>query len=57
MYANNANLLEEGKYDGGDWLWNAAYAGDPGRRRSQGWLEVGGADGELRGHRRGAAST
>lgn len=28
MYANNANLLEEGKYDGGDWLWNAAYPGD-----------------------------
>lgn len=28
MYANNANLLEMGKYTGGDWLWNKAYAGD-----------------------------
>ena len=38
MYANNANLLEEGKYDGGDWLWNAAYAGDPAAAgRKGGW--------------------
>ena len=38
MYANNANLLEEGKYDGGDWLWKAAYAGDPAAAgRKGGW--------------------
>jgi multiple sugar transport system substrate-binding protein len=38
MYANNANLLEEGKYDGGDWLWNSAYAGDPAAAgRKGGW--------------------
>jgi ABC-type sugar transport system, periplasmic component len=29
MYANNANLLEEGKYSGGDWLWKKAYANNP----------------------------
>jgi ABC-type glycerol-3-phosphate transport system substrate-binding protein len=30
LYANDGNLLQEGKYDGGDWLWNSAYtAGDP----------------------------
>ena len=38
MYANNANLLEEGKYDGGDWLWSTAYAGDPAAAgRKGGW--------------------
>ena len=38
MYANNANLLEEGKYDGGDWLWSKAYAGDPAAAgRKGGW--------------------
>ena len=26
LYANGGNLLEEGKYSGGDWLWNKAYA-------------------------------
>ena len=25
LYANGGNLLEEGKYDGGDWLWGKAY--------------------------------
>jgi ABC-type glycerol-3-phosphate transport system substrate-binding protein len=30
LYANNGNLLDEGKYAGGDWLWSKAYAaGDP----------------------------
>lgn len=30
MYANNANLLEEGKYGGGSWLWDsAAYKNNP----------------------------
>lgn len=28
MYANDANLLEEGKHDGGSWLWDTAYKGD-----------------------------
>jgi multiple sugar transport system substrate-binding protein len=38
MYANNGNLLEEGKYDGGDWLWNLAYPGDPAAAgRKGGW--------------------
>ena len=30
MYANAANLLTEGKADGGDWLWNTFYSGDSG---------------------------
>lgn len=29
LYANNGNLLEEGKYDGGDWLWKSAYSKNP----------------------------
>ena len=30
LYANGGNLLEEGKYSGGDWLWSKAYdAGNP----------------------------
>ncbi|TDF97453.1 sugar ABC transporter substrate-binding protein [Arthrobacter terricola] len=29
LYANNGNLLEEGKYTGGDWLWSKAYANQP----------------------------
>ncbi|WP_375388660.1 ABC transporter substrate-binding protein [uncultured Amnibacterium sp.] len=38
MYANEANLVEEGKYSGGDWLWSSAYAGDPAAQgRSGGW--------------------
>ncbi|MEH3076239.1 MAG: sugar ABC transporter substrate-binding protein [Quadrisphaera sp.] len=38
MYANNANLLEESKYDGGDWLWSTAYAGnDAAKGRGGGW--------------------
>lgn len=24
LYANNGNLLEEGRYTGGDWLWNSS---------------------------------
>ncbi|MEA5457395.1 extracellular solute-binding protein, partial [Sinomonas sp. JGH33] len=27
MYANGGNLVAEGKYDGGDWLWSQFYAG------------------------------
>lgn len=38
MYANGGNLLEEGRYPGGDWLWNAAYAGDSAASgRGGGW--------------------
>jgi multiple sugar transport system substrate-binding protein len=38
MYANGANLLTEGKYDGGDWFWNTFYAGDPAAQgRGGGW--------------------
>ncbi|WP_285727534.1 ABC transporter substrate-binding protein [Psychromicrobium xiongbiense] len=39
LYANGGNLLEEGKYDGGDWLWGKAYdAGNPAiAGRKGGW--------------------
>lgn len=38
MYANGANLLTEGKYEGGDWLWGQFYAGDPAAAgRGGGW--------------------
>jgi len=38
MYANNANLLTEGKYPGGDWLWDTFYPTDPAAKgRSGGW--------------------
>lgn len=38
MYANGANLLSEGKYDGGDWLWSKFYADDPAAKgRGGGW--------------------
>lgn len=38
MYANGANLLTEGKYPGGDWLWNTFYADDPAAKgRGGGW--------------------
>ncbi len=38
LYANGGNLLEEGKYPGGSWLWDAAYKGDPSAQgRSGGW--------------------
>ncbi|WP_334170762.1 ABC transporter substrate-binding protein [Sinomonas sp.] len=38
MYANGGNLVTEGKYDGGDWLWNQFYANDPAAKgRGGGW--------------------
>ena len=39
LYANDGNLLQEGKYPGGDWLWSKAYdAGDPSiAGRKGGW--------------------
>ncbi|MEQ4206556.1 sugar ABC transporter substrate-binding protein [Actinopolymorpha sp. B9G3] len=38
MYANGGNLLTEGKYSGGDWLWDTFYANDPAAQgRSGGW--------------------
>ena len=38
MYANGANLLAESKWDGGDWLWNRFYSGDPAAAgRKGGW--------------------
>ena len=38
MYANGGNLLTEGKWDGGDWLWNTFYPGDPAAAgRKGGW--------------------
>ncbi|BDZ48541.1 ABC transporter substrate-binding protein [Frondihabitans sucicola] len=41
MYANGGNLLEEGKYAGGDWLWNTAYAGDSAAKGRQGGWKWG----------------
>ncbi len=40
LYANDGNLLEEGKYDGGDWLWKSdAFKDNPGsiEGRKGGW--------------------
>ena len=38
MYAAGGNLLEEGKYDGGDWLWDTFYPGDAAAQgRGGGW--------------------
>lgn len=38
MYANGGNLLTEGKYPGGEWLWEGAYAGNPAAAgRGGGW--------------------
>ena len=39
LYANDGNLLEEGKYTGGDWLWNSAYKNNPAAAagRGGGW--------------------
>jgi len=38
MYANGGNLLAEGKWSGGDWLWNTFYPNDPAAQgRGGGW--------------------
>ena len=38
MYANGGNLLEEGRFGGGSWLWDTAYAGNPrAKARRGGW--------------------
>lgn len=38
MYANGANLLTEGKYPGGDWMWKTFYPTDPAAKgRTGGW--------------------
>lgn len=39
LYANGGNLLEEGKYTGGDWLWKSAYKNNPAAAagRAGGW--------------------
>ncbi|MFG2471162.1 ABC transporter substrate-binding protein [Streptomyces canus] len=38
MYANGGNLLTEGKWEGGDWLWNTFYPNDPAAAgRKGGW--------------------
>lgn len=38
LYANNGNLLTEGKYPGGDWLWSKAYPNNPlAKGRAGGW--------------------
>jgi ABC-type glycerol-3-phosphate transport system substrate-binding protein len=38
MYANGGNLLTEGKWDGGDWLWKTFYPNDPAAvGRKGGW--------------------
>ena len=37
MYANNANLLTEGKWPGGSWLWKTFYPGKMTAADSGGW--------------------
>jgi multiple sugar transport system substrate-binding protein len=38
MYANGGNLLTEGKWDGGSWLWDTFYPNDPAAAgRKGGW--------------------
>ena len=38
MYANNANLLAEGRWPGGSWMWDTFYPNDPAARgRGGGW--------------------
>jgi ABC-type glycerol-3-phosphate transport system substrate-binding protein len=41
MYANGGNLLSESKYDGGDWLWNAAYSGNAAAAGRKGGFQWG----------------
>jgi multiple sugar transport system substrate-binding protein len=38
MYANGANLLTEGRWPGGSWMWDTFYANDPAAKgRGGGW--------------------
>ncbi len=38
MYANNANLLSEGRWPGGSWMWDTFYPNDPAAQgRAGGW--------------------
>lgn len=38
MYANGGNLLQEERFDGGSWLWDAAYSGNSAAKsRKGGW--------------------
>lgn len=41
MYANGGNLLTEGKYPGGEWLWDTAYAGKAAAQGRQGGFQWG----------------
>lgn len=41
MYANGGNLLTEGKYDGGDWLWSSAYQGNTAAAGRKGGFQWG----------------
>jgi multiple sugar transport system substrate-binding protein len=41
MYVNGGNLLTEGKYPGGEWLWSTAYAGNPAAAGRQGGWQWG----------------
>jgi multiple sugar transport system substrate-binding protein len=36
MYANNANLLTEGRWPGGSWMWDTFYSSDPAAQGRQG---------------------
>ena len=36
MYANNANLLTEGRWPGGSWMWDTFYKNDPAAQGRQG---------------------
>jgi len=38
MYANDANMLAEGRWPGGSWMWDTFYSGDPAAKgRAGGW--------------------
>jgi multiple sugar transport system substrate-binding protein len=41
MYANDANLLTEGKYPGGDWMWDTFYPNDPAAKGRHGGFHWG----------------
>lgn len=41
MYANGANLLTEGKWPGGDWVWSTFYAGNAAAAGRQGGWKWG----------------
>jgi ABC-type glycerol-3-phosphate transport system substrate-binding protein len=41
LYANGGNLLEEGKYPGGSWMWDTFYKNDPAAKGRAGGFKWG----------------